>query len=368
MRRADLSYVALALTPGIGRGRMDALLSRFHSADAVLRQSHDALSSVRGMSSAAATAVRNCSHERALAVVDRAERLGGVVLIPRDARFPAELRTIPESPTLLFALGRLELLQRAAVAIVGSRRHTRYGAEACRHFAGGLARAGLVVVSGMARGLDAVAHAACLDAGGGTVGVLGNGLGVVYPAANRALYERVAREGCLVTEFPPGERPNAGSFPRRNRVISGLARATLVVEAGSRSGALITAGCALDQAREVLAVPGPVTSPLSVGCNRLVRSGAKPALDLDDVLEEYGLAAEAAPELRIPADLSDAERRLLNVLAAGECHPDGLAESVGAPVADTLAVLTGLEIRGLVEQDPGKVFRRATSLGRLVPE
>jgi DNA processing protein len=346
---------------------MDLLLSRFRKAEAVLRQPHDALCAVRGMSTAAATAIRDSSLERAHSVVARAEQLGGVVLVPRDARFPAALRTIPEAPTLLFALGRLELLQRPALAVVGSRRHTRYGAEACRHFAGGLARAGLVVVSGMARGLDAEAHAACLDVGGGTVGVLGNGLGVVYPAANRALYERVAREGCLVTEFPPGERPNAGSFPRRNRVISGLAKCTLVVEARARSGALITADCALNQAREVLAVPGPVTSPLSVGCNRLIRSGAKPALDLDDVLEEYGLAAEAAPELRIPADLSPAERRLLTALATGEGHPDDLAQSLGVSVAETLAVLTGLEIRGIVEQAPGKLFRRVTSLGRLVP-
>ena len=285
---------------------------------------------------------------------------GGHVLAPEDAAFPRGLREIPDAPTLLFAAGRLELAQRPAVAIVGSRSHTRYGGEACRHFAGGLSRAGLVVVSGMARGIDALAHGAALDAAGGTVGVLGNGLGVVYPAANRALYERVLREGCLLTEHPPGEKPHAGSFPRRNRMISGLARVTLVIEARERSGALITADCALAQGHDVLAVPGPITSPVSVGCNRLIQLGAKPALGLRDVLEEYGIALPSVPSAALPTDLSPDERGVLDVLAGGEEHVDTLASRLGRPAAETLALLTSLEIRGLVGQAPGKMFSRAS--------
>jgi DNA processing protein len=355
----DVHYVTLALVPGIGRARLDTLLSRFETAEKVLQAGQEELERVTGMSRAAATAVCNASPEQGERVLERTKTLGGVALSPSDELFPDALRAIPQAPTLLFAAGRLDLLSEQAVAIVGSRMHTRYGAEACRFFASGAVRAGLVVVSGMARGLDAVAHQAALDAGGGTVGVLGNGLGVVYPSANRKLYEEMQEKGCLITEFPPGERPNAGSFPRRNRLISGLARATLVVEARERSGALITVDCALQQGREVLVVPGPITSPLSLGCNRLIQLGAKPALGLRDLLEEYGLSAHE-PAIALPGDLTDGERKVLDALALGVEHVDEVARHIASPVAEASAWLTSLEIRGLVTQEPGKVFRRAT--------
>jgi DNA processing protein len=355
----DLAYLALALVPGIGRGRMDQLLRAFTSPAAVLEAPYRGLLQVPGITRACATAIRNADRALAERAVAHAAAIGAQVLTPGDPGFPPALREIPDAPTLLFAAGRLELLETPCVAIVGSRSHTRYGGEVCRHFASGLARCGLTVVSGMARGLDAAAHAAALDAGGGTIGVLGNGLGVIYPTANRALYQRVLAHGCLLTEFPPGERPNAGSFPRRNRLISGLARVTLVVEARERSGALITADCALTQGRDVLAVPGPITSPVSVGCNRLIQHGAKPALGLRDVLEEYGIALPDVPSAALPTDLSADERRVLDVLAWGPEQVDEVASRLAQPAAETLAVLTSLEIRGLVEQEPGKVFRRA---------
>jgi DNA processing protein len=355
----DLDYLTLALVPGIGRARMDQLLQAFGSPSAVLDAPYRDVLQVNGVTPACATAIRNADRALAERVVAHAAELDGQVLTPGDAGFPPALREIPDAPTLLFAAGRPELLEAPCVAIVGSRSHTRYGGEVCRHFASGLARCGLTVVSGMARGLDAAAHAAALDAGGGTIGVLGNGLGVIYPTANRALYQRVLAHGCLLTEFPPGERPNAGSFPRRNRLISGLARVTLVVEARERSGALITADCALTQGRDVLAVPGPITSPVSVGCNRLIQHGAKPALGLRDVLEEYGIALPDVPSAALPTDLSADERRVLDVLAWGPEQVDEVASRLAQPAAETLAVLTSLEIRGLVEQEPGKVFRRA---------
>src|SRR2546425_12325252 len=151
----------------------------------------------------------------------------------------------------------------------------------------------------MARGIDAIAHAAALDSGGASVGVLGNGFGVIYPAVNRALYERMVAHGCLVTELPPGDRPHAGAFPRRNRLISGLAGVTVVIEAAPGSGALITVDCALDQGRAVLAVPGPITSPTSLGCNKLIQQGAKPALAPGDILEELGLPGARSEERRV---------------------------------------------------------------------
>jgi DNA processing protein len=288
------------------------------------------------------------------------ESLGGTIVTPGSPSYPTSLRRIPDPPTLLFALGNLHLLDVPAVAIVGSRDHTRYGEDACRLLAGEAAAAGLCIVSGMARGLDAVAHEAALAVGGKTVGVLGNGLGVVYPAANRALYRRMAKHGCLLTEFPPGERPNAGSFPRRNRLISGLATATVVVEAKHGSGALITADCALAQGREVMAVPGPISNPTSSGTNHLIQLGAKPVLGSRDILEEFHIPN--VPHVGLPADLDDVERSVAEALLEGPMHFDDLATRVPIETSRILVALTALEIRGLVEQGPGKVYARKSPL------
>jgi len=358
---SDAAYVALALVPGVGRVRLEILMQAFGSADAVLAATLRQLNSVVRISRAAATAIHSTRTAAGTEIIDKVAGQGGVVLTPADAGFPGELRQIPDAPTLLFAKGKLDLLRGPCVALVGSRDHSRYGAQVASELSAGIAAAGITVVSGMARGLDAVAHQAALDAGGGTVGVLGNGLGVIYPAANRVLYERVVAAGCLLTEFPPGERPNAGSFPRRNRLISGLARATVVLEARDGSGALITADCALSQGREVMAVPGPITSPLSRGTNRLIQMGAKPVLELRDVLEEYGISE--VPEVSLPADLSDAERRALEALGDGAELVDDVTARLACAPAESLAVLTSLEIRGLVEQGPGKVFRTTKPFG-----
>jgi DNA processing protein len=250
---------------------MHSILQVCHTASGAFSAPFELLRSIPGMNAAAASAISAAGIGAGERALEEIERLGARALLAHDPGYPAVLREIPDAPPVLFALGDLALLERPAVAIVGSRDHSDYGGEVARALAWGAASSGLVVVSGMARGLDAVAHAAALDAGGGTIGVLGNGLGVIYPSANRRLYQRVAERGLLLTEFPPGERPTAGSFPRRNRLISGLARVTVVVEAAEGSGALITAGTALDQGREVMVVPGNITSPSSVGANRLIR-------------------------------------------------------------------------------------------------
>jgi DNA processing protein len=327
------------------------------------------------MTAAVVTALRARSPADGERVATAAFDAGGVTLVPTDPEFPACLREVDEPPAVLFARGRLELLDRPAVAVVGSRNHTPYGGEVCRAVAGHAASAGLVVVSGMARGLDAVAHAAALDASGATIGVLGNGLGVVYPAANSALYDRVAAHGLLLTEFPPGDKPNAGSFPRRNRLISGLARLTVVIEAAGGSGALITAGTALEQGRDVAAVPGPITSPTSVGCNRLIREGATPVLEPADLHSFYPeiacwpdlswpdparpAAGSAQSGLRpLPDALSAAERAVADALDRTPSHVDSLAEQLQRPVGLLLAQLGVLEIAGVVEQRPVGMFRR----------
>ena len=353
--RGRAAYVALATTPGIGPARMATLLQATGSALGAITAPFALLCSLPGISRAAATAIRQASVDRGHSILTRLSQLGGDTLLPDDARFPAALTTIPDPPVLLFAQGDLSLLESPAAALVGSRDHSAYGAEICRELARGAARAGLTVVSGMARGLDAVAHQAALDAGGGTIGVLGNGLGVVYPAANRSLYERVCQVGLLLSEFPPGERPHAGSFPRRNRLISGLARVTVVIEAGERSGTLITVAAALDQGRDVMAVPGPITSLTSVGTNRLIRDGAAPLLEPADLLTWFdGLAAPANPqeETRSPPLAPDSQR-VYDQLDGAPMHLDALAERLSEPVGRLLAILSALELEGLVEQQPG---------------
>jgi DNA processing protein len=361
------AHLALAQIPGIGVARLRTLVAAFESAGAVLQAPHGAIAALPGLSRAAATAIRGVTLRSGYDILDTLDRLGATVLLPGDDAFPPLLAEIPDSPPFLYAWGNLALLTRPAAGIVGSRNHSAYGAAAARLLAAGVARSA-VVVSGMARGLDAVAHAAALDAGGGTVGVLGNGFGVVYPAANRELYDRMLAHGCLITELPPGERPHAGAFPRRNRLISGLAAVTVVVEAAPGSGALITADCALDQGRTVLAVPGPITSPTSLGCNKLIQQGAKPALCAEDILEELGLGSPAASSQSVagdpvrvsPAGLTGLEQALWQALQQEARHVDALVAAVGsdAPVAtaEVLTALTELELRGVVRQTPGMVF------------
>ena len=368
MERDELAaYLALAQLPGIGPGRLRTLVAAFESALAGLRAPHGAIAALPGFGRAAAAGVRGAKLERGREILAHLEQLGAAVLVHGDALFPPLLREIPDPPVLLYVWGDLSLLSRPAAGIVGSRNHTAYGAEAARTLALGVARHA-VVVSGMARGLDAIAHAAALDAGGGSVGVLGNGFGVVYPAANRELYDRMLARGCLVTELPPGERPHAGAFPRRNRLISGLAGVTVVVEAAPGSGALITADCALDQGRTVLAVPGPITSPTSLGCNKLIQQGAKPALSAADILEELGVkcAPTAAlhpaanpPARTSPPELTALQQALWRALEPEAKHVDALVGAVatsGAGTAEVLTALTELELRGVVRQEVGMLF------------
>jgi DNA processing protein len=364
-RDAVAAYLALAQVPGIGAARLHALVAAFGGPGAALHAPHGAIAALPGFGRAAAGAIRAVSPAAGHEILNQLDRLGAAVLLPDDPRFPPLLSEIPEPPALLYVWGDAAWLQRPAVGIVGSRDHSPYGAEAARVLAAGVARAGVVVTSGMARGIDAIAHGAALDAGGASVGVLGNGFGVIYPAANRALYERMIASGCLVSELPPGERPHAGAFPRRNRLISGLAAVTVVVEAAASSGALITSDCALDQGRIVLAVPGPITSPTSLGCNRLIQQGAKPALSAADILEELGLpgVAEPGPAARgekasrsQPADLNDLQRSLWDALAAEPKHVDLLVATAGGETGAVLTALTELEMRGLVRQQPGMVF------------
>ena len=374
------AWLTLALTPGIGPARFLALLKAFGTPDGAHSAPFAFLCAVPGISRACATAIKEGARQRLGAqALEALEKIGGQALLFSDPDYPSLLKEIADPPMVLFVWGgnndteRLERLQRLTVpaaAIVGTRHPTQYGVDVTKGAARACSEAGIAVVSGMARGCDAIAHQAALDNGGTTIGVLGNGFGVIYPAANRTLYERVRAEGLLLSEFPPGERPHAGSFPRRNRIISGLARATLVVEAGQASGALLTAGFALDQGREVLAVPGPITSLTSIGTNRLIRDGATPYLGSGDLVGLF-------PELRVPSSelrgtaqaagdsqlsTRDSQLPILDPLLR-HVPPDGalldtIVDASGWPVAQVLDRLLEFELEGRVEQRPGRVFRR----------
>ncbi len=290
--------------------------------------------------------------EKVPRVLDRIASAGWRWLAPGDQEWPRRLAATADPPLGLFVRGRLT--EAHATAVVGSRRATEYGRHVGRLLAEELARAGVVVVSGMARGVDAAAHHGALSAGGPTVAVWGAGPDRVYPPEHRELAEAIAEAGALVTEFPPGAPPRPHHFPQRNRILAGLADAVVVVEAAARSGALLTARLALDEGREVLAVPGSVLSPVSVGPNALLRMGAAPALGARDVLDALG--CPEPPELRRPTPPPG----LLDVLQAGESVAvDDLAARADSGIAAVLGELLELEMGGWVERRPdGRYSRR----------
>ena len=354
-----LAYVALALIPGLGARRLAGLLSRFGSARAVFCAPPGSLRRTVGIGSEVAGAVSAIRLEAVERLIAGQRAQGSLVLTPADREFPALLRSIPDPPILLWSRGNLGVLEHPAVAIVGSRDHTAYGAEVAGAIGRGAAIAGIVVVSGMARGLDAVAHAAALDAGFPTIGVIANGVDIVYPVSNKPLYERVYAEGLVLSEYPPGDRAFPGAFPRRNRLVSGLARALVVVEAADGSGTMLTVTSALEQGRDVFAVPGPIGSPTSRGTNRLIRDGATPLLDIEQLLSLYGVVPSPKSSPNAPScTLSPTEATVFDALSEGGRHVDELALGTGLPVGTLLGALLGLELGGLAEQLPGNFYRR----------
>jgi DNA processing protein len=263
-----------------------------------------------------------------------------------DSRYPDALRDLPDPPRTLWARGELALLDRPCVAIVGTRRATAYAERVTRELAGALARGGACVVSGLARGVDVAAHRAALDAGGATCAVLGTGLDVTYPKGHAAIQQDIGVRGLLLSELPPSLAAHGGSFPRRNRIIAALARVTIVVEAGVKSGALITAAHALELNRTVAAVPGPIDIPQAQGSNELLRDGACLIATIADSLALLGLTAPARRR-DLPAEGS--ERALWNALGAGHADLDTLSSRAGLPAHEAMAAVSALELRGLVE-------------------
>lgn len=296
--------------------------------------------------------------ERARSRAAEAGRLGLTLLPLTETAYPPWLKQIVDPPPVLWLQGRAEAVVEPAVAMVGARDATPAGLAVSRRLALGLAEAGLTVVSGMAVGIDGAAHAGALDAGGHTIAVLGSGVDVIYPRSHRDLARDIAASGAVISEFPPGTPPLAGHFPLRNRIISGLARAVVVVEAHERSGSLITARLALEQGRDVLAVPGGVASGRHRGCHALIKDGARLVETVGDILDELGWGATNGfgPN---PADKPPFVSDLESVMAAGESYGlDDLAERTGRPAAELLADLGRLEVVGRVTRVGAGCFVR----------
>jgi len=288
-----------------------------------------------------------------------------------DADYPRSLRWIADPPVVLYVKGRLLASHQLAVAVIGSRQPSPYGKMSAQRFSQSLAEHGYTVVSGLARGIDSLAHQGALQAGGQTLAVLGSGFNMVYPPENQHLYEQICSQGAVLSEFPLNTKPDRWNFPRRNRIISGLALGTLVIEAAANSGSLHTARHALDQGREVFAIPGRIHDPNSRGTNGLIKKGAKLVETIDDILDELPeavrMSARCVRDVEtsfetepVPADLSPQEAQVLALLSATETHIDAISETTQLPVHVVAGILLTLELRELVQQFPGKLFVRRT--------
>jgi DNA processing protein len=292
--------------------------------------------------------------------MQRIDRLGFKITTWQDEDYPARLREIASPPPMLYVWGDLETHDRWAVAVVGTRRATNYGKAVTQEFAAVLAASGITIVSGLARGIDSIAHQAALDAGGRTLAVLGSGLDQIYPPEHRHLAEAIAGRGAILSDYPLGTKPEAKNFPPRNRIISGLSMAVAVVEAGKSSGALITADFAAEQGRDVFAVPGDLNKLNSMGTNRLIQSGALMLISPDEMLEALNLEMVARKEVAaeiLPED--ETERVIYEALSANPVHVDELQANCGLPIAQITATLAMLELKGRARQVGGMHYVRA---------
>jgi DNA processing protein len=293
---------------------------------------------------------RDDADESASRALERAHRVGACLIAAGDEGYPERLHELPDPPPVLFAIGSVAHLSAPCVAIVGTRRATSSGERVTFEIASALARAGVAVISGMARGIDGVAHRAALAAGGGTIAVLGTGVDVAYPAAHRALHEQIAAQGLLLSEELPGDRASGGSFPKRNRIIAALANATIVVEAPHKSGALITAERALDLDRTLAAVPGPIDVPQSAGSNVLLRDGAIVIAEIADALALVGATKPRASASTRATELADATHRAVwMALDVPAPDLDTLAARASLPARRCLAAVSALELSGAIE-------------------
>jgi DNA processing protein len=351
--------IALLSIPGIGRGRFASLVRRFGSPSAALAASLKELVKVPGLSDLTAGSIKEkYDGETARQMAARIVQLGWTILYPDGPDYPPLLAHIDDHPPLLFRLGEPCRPEHKMIGIVGTRHASEAGRRFTHKLAADLAQAGITVVSGMAEGIDSAAHLGALEGRGLTIAVWGTPLDQVYPPANRELARQIMNQGAIYSEYWPGTPTNASNFPERNRIISGMSEGLIVVEAGPKSGALITAQCALDQGRDIFAVPGPPSSEKSAGTNDLIKKGAKLLTSAQDVFDEIPrLASEiTASRAKEKPDLTERERHLVDLLSSGPLQLDQFCRVAGLSVSESLEYLLALELKGIVEELPGKRF------------
>jgi DNA processing protein len=358
------ALVALNMIEHVGPVRVRQLLEHFGEASAILSASRQQLQHVRGIGAETAEAIASWEKTVDLAgELKRISEFGCHILISSDEDYPELLRQIYDPPVVLYVKGRLSAKDKNAVAMVGSRMTTHYGIEVARKLAYQLAYVGVTVVSGGARGIDTAAHQGALSAKGRTVAVLGTGINRVFPAENGELFQRIADNGALITQFPFNRNADKQSFPIRNRIVAGMTLGTVVVEANLTSGALITANMAVEQGRQVFAVPGRIDSPRSKGCHELIKKGAKLCEGAEDILSEFEYlfpASNRPPGAgetgQLPAlNLSDNEQKVYDAITE-ESSIDEIIRHSGLPSSAVSVALLGLEMKRLIRQLPGKLF------------
>jgi DNA processing protein len=368
----ELGYwIRLVETPGVGNQTGRKLLAAFGSPQAVFEADFHALAQwvAPRIADALATPVTAALQAQIDKTLEWANQSGNQMLTLGDGCYPKTLLDISDPPLVLYAKGCTDLLNAPAVAVVGSRNATAQGLINAEKFSEALSEAGLTIISGLALGIDTSAHQGGLRGRGSTVAVIGTGADIVYPARNRELAHRIAETGCILSEYALGTSAVAANFPRRNRIISGLAQGVLVVEAAARSGSLITARMAGDQGRDVFAIPGSIHSPLAKGCHLLIKQGAKLVESAQDILEELTHFAPALPEISVSAvereEEADAagapECAVLSALGFDPVHVDTLAERCNMGIAELQSALLNHELNGMVEMLPGSIVRRVAT-------
>jgi DNA processing protein len=372
-----IDWIALNMTPGVGPRAATMLLERFGSADAVFHARRTELESLRLKPETIDSIIKREFYERAANELERVKELGGDILILDDGSYPALLREIDDPPPVLYVRGDWQAcFDQPCIGVIGSRKCSTYGENASEMLSRDLASRGITVVSGLARGIDTAGHRGAIRGQGKTVAVMGTGLDSIYPKENNGLVrEIIAAGGCVVTQFPLGTPPIPENFPYRNRIISGLSHGVVIIEASERSGSLITARLSMEQNREVMAVPGNITSRNSFGTNYLIKTGAKLVQQWQDIVAEMPSEISAAilppkideqkaedakrqPEL-VPADMTENERKVWDALTGDEStHIDALLEASGLSFGDLNSALVALDIRDLIRVLPGKHYAR----------
>jgi DNA processing protein len=368
---ASLSWLALALTPGLACRLSARLLRKFGSPDGIFRASITDLESCNLPTAVAQSVIKKEAFKRAEKELAGIRRIACCGLLNwTDSEYPQTLLQIYDPPVLLYVRGDPQVLNLPALSIVGTRRPTLYGTQMAERLGRDLAVRGLVIVSGMARGIDAIGHQGALAANGRAIGVLGTGIDVCYPKENKKLYEKVLERGAILSEFPLGTHPAPENFPVRNRIVAGMPLGVVVIEGAQYSGSLITARLAMEFGREVFGVPGNVTQPVSFAPNQLIKQGAKLVTNAEDVIEELPTPVRAAlvqaeqPEadqrnLLVAASLNVSEKKVYELLSSEESrHIDDIVESSGLNSSEVLATLFDLEMKGIVRQSPGKQFSK----------